>query len=237
MERKDEWSRRKNYARKIARVMKDTYHLDDADVEDFVQNALIRLQSIPQGRSTQYFNAAIKNSCRNSLKALLRRRRLEVCSINAPMPNTGDGEMGTYADVIPDTRKDSKLTLDSMMVKQALAVLDDEEVEIVKLHCGFDGHPALSNRAIGSLLHRDPKKVALIITTAFEKIREVMNPTRFHPYSYDCEACTETVIYLVPVHRTILPKRAECVCGHVNHVELQPMDLAVVPRGKELRVV
>lgn len=165
--------------RLVAHIVKK-YYATGADQDDLISigtvgliKAVSTFKSDKNIRLATYAARCIENEILMFFRSL--RKNSQDVFISDPIDTDGQGNALTLIDVIAD-KSDIVEELDTKLKIQKLrliinGVLDERELEIIRLRYGIDGYPELTQRDIAKKLNISRSYVSRIEKSALEKLR------------------------------------------------------------------
>ncbi len=165
--------------RLVAHIVKK-YYATGADQDDLISigtvgliKAVSTFKSDKNIRLATYAARCIENEILMFFRSL--RKNAQDVFISDPIDTDGQGNALTLIDVIAD-KSDIVEELDTKLKIQKLrliinGVLDERELEIIRLRYGIDGYPELTQRDIAKKLNISRSYVSRIEKSALEKLR------------------------------------------------------------------
>lgn len=154
-------------AASIAQKMAQTYDLSQADVDDMVASAGMKMIQIkPEIRNEDvYIRLSVRNFVIDELRVILRNRKRLQSYDNTMNEDQTFGEF--FADpATPDTILQAKQS-----VQDILSILTDEEKEIVQWVLGLNG-TRLTLKAIARRKRRGADTIGRIYHQSLDKMRQ-----------------------------------------------------------------
>ncbi len=165
--------------RLVAHIVKK-YYATGADQDDLISigtvgliKAVSTFKSDKNIRLATYAARCIENEILMFFRSL--KKNAQDVFISDPIDTDGQGNALTLIDVIAD-KSDIVEELDTKFKIQKLrlilnGVLDERELEIIRLRYGIDGYPELTQRDIAKRLGISRSYVSRIEKSALEKLR------------------------------------------------------------------